>query len=144
MENETKDSKKWVFERFPCSDYHLPVNYVRGHHFQNEFYWLNVARYFVHPYSCSSRVHRRLDFFSFIPSIGGKLGIEEMIKTCSLCQNKCFSGIDSVLQWRREKNLEMGKSFLFGVEDNTQFTTAAPISHPLPHRFCSQVIFFKA
>lgn len=52
-----------MFECLPCSDYYLTVNHVRGHHFQNEFYWLDVVRYFVNPYSCSSKVHRRLEFF---------------------------------------------------------------------------------
>ena len=69
-----KDSKNGCFERVPYSDYHLPVNRVHGHHFQNEFYWLDVARYFVNPYSCSSRVHWRLDFFFFFPSLNwGKI-----------------------------------------------------------------------
>lgn len=36
--SEDKASKNGCFERLPCSDYHLPVNRVHGHHFQNEFY----------------------------------------------------------------------------------------------------------
>ena len=96
--NEDKDSKNGCFECLACSDYHLPVNRVHWHHFQNEFYWLDVARYFVNPYSCSSRVHRSLDFFFFflsLPQLGENWALRRWSKpVLYLGQNKCFSCID--------------------------------------------------
>lgn len=118
-----------MFEYLPFSDYHLTVNRVRRHHFQNEFYWPPLGRYFVNPFSCSSGVRRRLDF-SFHSLDWGKIerwGDDPNL--FSLCAKINVSLVSTVpLQWRREKNLEMGKAFLLGVEDKTSFPSAAPVS----------------
>lgn len=48
--------QKLVLEHLPCPDYHLTANRLRGHGSQNEFYWLEVARYFINPYPHPSKV----------------------------------------------------------------------------------------
>lgn len=59
--------------------------------------------------------------FPPFPSTGGKLEFEGMNKIHSLPVTKMnvFCDIDSILWWWRMKNLEIGKSFLFGLEDKT-------------------------
>ena len=54
-----------------------------------------------------------------------------------------FCDIDSTLWWWRMKNLEIEKSFLFGLEDKTP-KAATQLLPTLPGYFCSLVVFLKS
>lgn len=67
---------------------------------------------------CTQGLQKAWFFFLSFLQLGEIWALRRWSKSILyLCQNKCLSGIDGALQWRRDKNLEIGKSFLFGMED---------------------------